>query len=318
MKSQYVSELKPGQIVKDKFILSKKIIKEKKDGGSYTLLELSDRTGSIEGIAWDSISEDLKTLSLGDFIFVEGNVNEYNERLEVVVTSVSKIADDEIMPEDFLPKCDEDINQVMLEIDRFVAMVHSPHLKKILELFFTDKNFLEKFRTAPGAKKAHHAYIGGLAIHTRNVLRFIMGIRGVYESVNLELLITAGLLHDIGKIFEYTYQKKLDLSTKGKMLGHIIIGYEMVMGKIEKIPNFPEDLKLRLLHMVLSHHGELQWGSPAQPVFPEALVLHFIDNLDSKLAMMIEALKKHTGSEREWSDYHPYLEREIYLRKENS
>jgi len=129
-------------------------------------------------------------------------------------------------------------------------------------------------------------------------------------------LITSTILHDIGKIHEYLYKKKIDLSTRGKMLGHIIISYEMVAEKIDKVPRFPEDLRLKLLHMIVSHHGEVEWGSPKLPMFPEALILHFIDNLDSKIEMMMNELKKNRGKQKEWSDYHPYLEREIYLREE--
>lgn len=316
MKSQYVIELKPGQTVKEKFILAKKVLREKKDGGYYTMVEFSDRTGSIEGIAWDSVSEDLKPLSVGDFVFVVGSVNEYNERLEIIVSSISPVPDDGIVPEDFLPRSDEDIDQVMAEIASFMASVENPYLKKVLEIFFTDKTFTEKFRLAPAAKKAHHGYLGGLAIHTRNILRLMTGIQTVYKYTNLDLLITAGLLHDIGKIAEYTYQKKIDFSTRGRLLGHIIIGYEMVGEKIAQIPKFPEDLKLKLLHMIVSHHGETEWGSPKIPVFPEALILHFIDNLDSKLEMMADEFKKNRSSKKEWSDYHPYLEREIYLKEE--
>lgn len=315
MKSQYIEELKPGQTVKEKFLLAKKTLKEKRDGGFYTTVELTDRTGTIEGIAWNSVSEDLQSLSVGDFVFVSGNVNEYNERLQIVVQGINRLFDNEIAPEDFLPQSDENIDEVMAEINEFISRVHNPFLKKVLELFFADETFIIQFRTAPAAKKAHHAYLGGLAVHTRNILRLLTSSQTVYKFVNLDLLISGGLLHDIGKIYEYTYQKKIDFSTRGKMLGHIIIGYELVKEKIDKIPQFPEDLKLKLLHMVLSHHGEFEWGSPKLPMFPEALVLHFIDNLDSKIEMMNDEMKKNRGREKEWSDYHPYLEREIYLKE---
>lgn len=316
MKNQYIHELEPGQIVTDKFILTKKIMKEKKDGGTYTMLEFTDRSGSIEGIAWDSLSEDLKKFSVGDFVFVTGNVNEYNERLQIVVNSINQISESEIEPTDFLPQSEEDIDTVMAEIFEYKAKVTNPHLKKLLELFLENENFVSKFRRAPAAKRAHHAYLGGLAVHTRNTLRLMSGMQPVYPFLNFDLLITSAILHDIGKIHEYSYKTKIDLSTQGKMLGHIIISYEMVATEIEKIPQFPDDLRLKLLHMIISHHGEFEWGSPKLPVFPEALVLHFIDNLDSKIEMMTSELKKNRGTEKEWSDYHPFLEREIYLREE--
>ncbi len=316
MKSQYVDELKSGQVVKEKFILSKKILKEKKDGGTYAMLEFTDRSGSIEGIAWDNVVESLGVLSVGDFVFISGTANEYNERLQIVVHSIRRISEDEINARDFLPQSDEDIDEVMAEIDEFRTRVNNAYLKKLLDIFFEDQAFVEKFRLAPAAKRAHHAYLGGLAVHTLNILKSMDNMQSVYNSINIDLLITAGILHDIGKIHEYTYTKKLDISTKGRMLGHIVISYEMIVEKIDRIPQFPEDLRLKLLHMILSHHGEFEWGSPKQPLFLEALILHFIDNLDSKAEMMIDELRKNKGKEKEWSDYHPYLEREIYLREE--
>uniref|UniRef100_A0A7C4TEG1 HD domain-containing protein n=1 Tax=candidate division WOR-3 bacterium TaxID=2052148 RepID=A0A7C4TEG1_UNCW3 len=316
MKSQYVNELKIGQTVKEKFLLTRKNLKEKKDGGFYTQTEFADRTGAIEGIAWDDASEDLKELSIGDFVFIVGSVSEYNGRLQIVVSSIRKVAEDEIDPDDFLPRAEEDIGSVMEEIETYRKRIKNSYLKNLVELFFLDTTFLEKFCRAPAAKKAHHAYIGGLALHTRNILRLINGIQNSYNFLNFDLLLTAGFLHDIGKIYEYNYHKKIEYSTIGKMLGHIIIGYQMVSQKIDRISGFPEDLKLKILHMILSHHGELEWGSPIVPCFPEALVLHFIDNLDSKMEMMREASKQKRGEDKEWSDYHPLLEREIYLKEE--
>lgn len=316
MKSQYVNELRSGQVVKEKFILSKKILKEKKDGGTYAVLEFSDKSGTIEGIAWDNIVDSLNALSAGDFVFISGTVSEYNEKLQVVVSSIQRVSEDEIDASDFLPQSTEDINEVMTEIDGFRAQVNNAYFKKLLDAFFQDQSFVKKFRLAPAAKRAHHAYLGGLAVHTLNVLKLIGNMQAVYDSINLDMLITAGMLHDIGKIYEYSYRKKLDISTKGRMLGHIVISYEMIVEKIDKIAQFPEDLRLKLLHMILSHHGEVEWGSPKRPLFLEALILHFADNLDSKAEMIIDELRRNRGKEKEWSDYHPYLEREIYLREE--
>ena len=280
------------------------------------MLEFTDRSGIIEGIAWDSVTDDLKAVSVDDFVFVTGNVGEYNDRLQVVVNSISRISDDEIDPTDFLPQCDEDIEKAIAEINEFRRKISNPHLKKILDTFFEDQTFVEKFQLAPAAKKVHHAYLGGLAVHTLKVLKLLSGMQHIYKFLNIDLLITAGLLHDIGKIYEYLYTKKISVSTKGKMLGHIVIGYEMISGKIDTIPQFPDELKLKLLHMILSHHGQFEWGSPKVPMFPEALILHFADNLDSKVEMMVNEMKKHKGEQKEWSDYHPYLEREIYLSED--
>ncbi|UCC12745.1 MAG: HD domain-containing protein [candidate division WOR-3 bacterium] len=317
MKSQYIEELKSGQVVKENFILSRKILREKKDGGMYAMLELSDRTGSIEAVAWDNVVESLRSVSTGDVVFVAGTVNEYNNRLQIVVQSLRRTNDADIDPKDFLPETEEDTDKVFEEIVTYRKKVKDPHLISLLDVFFKDTRLITQFKVAPAAKRAHHAYLGGLMVHTRNVLDLTEHIAQVYTSANRDLLITAGILHDIGKVYEYQYIKSIDFSTEGRMLGHVVIGYELVARLIQGIPDFPDILRCKVLHMILSHHGEFEWGAPKLPVFVEALILHFADNLDSKVAMMTETLKKYKGHDREWSDFHPFLERELYVREDD-
>jgi 3'-5' exoribonuclease len=315
MKSQYVNELKSGQSVKEKFALTKKIVKDKRDGGYYAILEFSDRTGSIDGISWDS--DLLADISAGDFVFITGNVAEYSGRLQVVISSISNVADAEVDALDFLPRYTGDIDQVMDDIRAFKARVKESALQQLLDSFFDDKDFVGLLVLAPAAKKVHHAYLGGLAVHTLSVLRLLDNIMSVYGFLNPDLLITAGILHDVGKIYEYNYKQRIDISDEGRLLGHIVIGSKMVAERIEQIADFPADLKLKILHMILSHHGEAEWGSPKPPLFPEALVLHFVDNLDAKMEMMKQVVDKHRGENKKWSDYHPFLEREIFLGYES-
>lgn len=311
MKSQYANELRSGQTVKEKFVLTKKTIKDKRDGGYYAILEFSDRTGYIDGISWDS--NVLADISAGDFVFITGNVAEYSGRLQVVINSINKVDDDEVDALDFLPRYAGDIEKVINDIREFKIRVKGPALRKLLDSFFDDHDFVKLLGLAPAAKKVHHAYLGGLAVHTLSVLRLLDGIMSAYRFLSADLLITAGILHDVGKIYEYTYKKRIDFSDRGRLLGHIVIGSEMVAARIEQIPDFPVDLRLKILHMILSHHGEVEWGSPKPPLFPEALVLHFADNLDAKMEMMKQVVDKHRGGDKQWSNYHPYLEREIFL-----
>lgn len=314
MKSQYVEELKSGQTVKESFILSRKTLREKRDGGMYAVLELSDRTGAIEAVAWDSVVESLRSISTGDVVFVSGAVNEYNDRLQIVVQSITRTKDEDIDPKDYLPVTEENTEQIFEEIVQYGKKVKDPHLRSLLDMFFGDARLIAQFKLAPAAKRVHHAYLGGLLIHTRNVVKLGEHFAAVYPSVNRDLLVTAGILHDIGKVYEYQFIKSIDFSTEGRMLGHIVIGYELTARMIQKISGFPDILRCKVLHMILSHHGELEWGAPKLPVFLEALILHFADNLDSKVAMMTESFEKYRGYDRDWSDFHPYLERELYVR----
>jgi 3'-5' exoribonuclease len=315
MKSQYVNELRSGQAVKETFVLTKKTVKDKRDGGYYAILEFSDRTGYIDGISWDS--NVLANISAGDFVFITGNVAEYSGRLQVVINSINKVADDDVDALDFLPRYAGDIEKVINDIREFRTRVKGPALRKLLDSFFDDNDFVKLLGLAPAAKKVHHAYLGGLAVHTLSVLRLLDSIMSAYSFLSADLLITAGILHDVGKIYEYTYKKRIDFSDRGRLLGHIVIGSEMVAARIEKIGDFPADLRLKILHMILSHHGEAEWGSPKLPLFPEALVLHFADNLDAKMEMMKQIVDKHRGGDKQWSNYHPYLEREIFLGYES-
>jgi 3'-5' exoribonuclease len=311
MKSQYVGELKAGQSVKETFVLTKKIVKDKKDGGLYAILEFSDRTGSIDGISWDG--DDLNEISADDFVFVTGNVTEYSGRLQIVVDAIHLVDEADIDAEDFLPRYAGDIDEVMKEVSDYAVGVKNAHLRALLDSFFEDKDFVKLFSSAPAARRVHHAYLGGLAVHTLSVLNLLESMRSVFGFLNRDLLITGGILHDVGKIYEYAYKKSISISDRGRLLGHIVIGSEMVSERAGRLKGFPDDLKSRIIHMILSHHGEIAWGSPKQPLFPEALVLHYADNLDSKMEMIKQVYAKHRGQNKQWSDYHPFLEREIYL-----
>jgi len=314
MKSQYIHELQAGETVKDIFMLTRKIMKEKKDGGSFAILEFTDKSGSIEAIAWDSTIDSVRTASVDDVVFITGTVNEYNDRLQITVQSLKRVDGKNIVPEDFIPVCTQDIEKVKTEIKVYHKRVKTKCLKDLLAAFFDDADFEHLFYIAPAAKKIHHACLGGLAVHTLSMLKLAMHIQSVYPFLDLDLLITGCTLHDIGKIHEYSFIKRIDMSTQGKLLGHIVIGHDMVSSKIRNIKDFPIDVRDKLLHMIISHHGRLEWGSPRVPLFAEALVLHHIDNLDSKVAILQAELAKNEHTHRAWSDHNNPLERELFLQ----
>ena len=251
---------------------------------------------------------------MDDIVFVSGTVGEYNDRLQITVQSLKHVNTKDIVPQDFIAACTQDIEKVKTEIRVYHRRVKTTCLKKLLDAFFDDPDFEKLFFTAPAAKRIHHAYLGGLAVHTLSMLKLAMHVQSVYPFLDLDLLITGCSLHDIGKIHEYTYARKIDMSTRGRLLGHIMIGHDMVSEKIRNLKDFPHDIRDKLLHMIISHHGRLEWGSPRLPMFAEALVLHHIDNLDSKVAMFQKELERNEQEQKEWSEYHNHLERELFLQ----
>jgi len=228
VKSQYIQELRAGETVKDVFMLTRKVMKEKKDGSSFAILEFTDKSGSIEAIAWDSTVDSVQNTKVDDIVFVIGTVSEYNDRLQITVQSLKHVGGKDISPEDFIPTSTQDIEKVKTEIQVYHKRVKTTCLKELLGAFFEDPDFDRLFYIAPAAKRIHHAYLGGLAVHTLSMLKLAMHVQSVYPFLNLDLLISGCSLHDIGKIYEYSYAKKIDMSTQGRLLGHIVIGARIV------------------------------------------------------------------------------------------
>ncbi len=321
MKGQYVADIKIGDEVRETFLLNKKVIREKKGGGYFLTLEVNDRTGSLEGVIWDNAEAINRSVKTGDFVFVTGMVNEYNGHAQITVQNMNVVAETKIDPADFLPATEQDVEALYRELAGIGTGLKNPHLAALYTAFFPavpatpdHKEFVESFKKAPAAMKVHHARVGGLLEHTLTTVRIAQALGPVYPQADQELLVVGSALHDIGKTREYVVKNRILTSDTGKLLGHLTIGYDMTRDQIKKLKGFPEELAGRLLHMILSHHGECEWGAPVKPKFLEALILHFIDNLDSKVEMILETLRRETNPETVWSEYHPFLEREIYLR----
>lgn len=314
MKFQFVKDLEPGVIVNDVFYVEQKKERDTREGDRYVIFVLKDKTGTISGYLWEN-PEKTRHIREGNFVWVRGTVDEYAGRIRIVISEILRY-EESTSPEDFLPSTKHDVEKMYEELKKYIATVKNPHLRNLLEKIFEDENIREKFKKAPSGKKAHHAYLGGLLEHTLSLLRLAQGFKAQYEEINEDLLITGIILHDIGKIEEYQYEKVIDFSVKGKLLGHIILGYEMVREKIKEIEGFPEELAYLVYHMILSHHGELEFGSPTVPLILEAEILHHLDNLDAKVAMFREAGETVKEKEAVWSDYHPLLRRKIYLGRD--
>ncbi|MEO0098627.1 MAG: HD domain-containing protein [candidate division WOR-3 bacterium] len=313
MKKTFVKDLKKDEEVEDIFFILSRSERKTKEDKPFLHFRLQDKTGIIGGRVFEGI-ERYAEIKEKTFALVKGKVDEYRDELGIIIRELKPVEKGEINQEDFLRKSEKDLDQMLKELKDYFPTIDHPFLRQLLESFFSDSAFSEKFKLAPAAKMAHQAYLGGLLEHTLSVVKICWAVREIYATeLNLPLLLTGAILHDIGKIREYEFDITVDISTEGRLIGHIILGYEMVKERIEKIEDFPEELKNKLLHLILSSHGEIDYGSPVKPKIPEAIFLYHIDNLDAKMAM-VQDLKEETKKEgKDWSKYHHLLETHIYF-----
>jgi 3'-5' exoribonuclease len=312
LKQIFVDALKPGQSVDDVFIVSDRQLAQKKNGESFLTFQLSDRTGAIKAIAWDPVVIIQKVLTEAIYFRVSGKVNTYQGANQVIVHHVMAIEDsDTIRFEDFLPATEKDIEGMFRRLKDLLETVTEPHLSALLKAFFEDNTFVKQFKKAPAAKKMHHAYLGGLLEHTLSIATLSQIIASHYEGLNGDLLLTGAVLHDIGKIHEFSYETQIDYSDSGRLLSHIVIGTQMFEKKLQTLDNFPEELSLLIKHMIVSHHGTREFGSPQPPMTLEAVVLNYLDDLDAKVTG-VRAFMKRDPSDASWTPYHRLMDRFFY------
>jgi len=325
MKEFFISECsqQENKVVTSSFVVVSKQVKPKKNGEPYLALTLGDRTGQIEAKMWDNVEEYLDAFEQEDFLKIKGLINKYKNRFQLTIHKLRRMQEDEIDFADYLPKTTKDVGELWRALTDFVATFQNPHLKSLVELFMADPEIAERYRNAPAAKSLHHAYIGGLLDHVVSLFRSCDLICRNYPQVNRDLLLTGAFLHDIGKIQELTYNRSFSYTTRGQLLGHMIIELEMLQAKLEKLPGFPAELKTLLEHLIISHHGQYDFGSPKLPMFPEALMLHYLDDLDSKMEAMRAHFAREAESEGPWTSYNaslgrPLLNSEKFLQGEKA
>jgi 3'-5' exoribonuclease len=316
MKNQFVNEIKVGKIVDDIFMLYEKTLAQKKDGNNFLNVTLSDKTGTIKGVIWDNVDQIAANITSGDVVHIKGSVNEYRGSLQLVIKKMEACPVDAIHPSDFLPATRRDIDSMFKRLLKITASIETVYLKKLIEAFWNDEAFVRKFKTAPAAKKMHHAYIGGLLEHTLSMASLADKIAGHYSGVARDLLLSGVILHDIGKIREFEFQVKIDYSDEGRLLNHIVMGLEMIEEKISEIEEFPQDQMVLLKHLIVSHHGSREFGSPEPPKTIEAVLLNYIDEIDSKVNGIRQFIEKEDPNET-WTSYHRLLERHFYKGKKN-
>ncbi len=307
------------KIVVSSFVVASKQIKAKKSGEPYLALTLADRTGQIDAKMWDNVAEAMGAFEQDDFLKVKGLINKYNGRFQLTLHKLKKLEEAEIDFADYLPKTGKDVEELWRTVGEFVASFRDPHLKALLQAFMADPEIAAAYKAAPAAKTLHHAFIGGLLDHVVSLFRICDLACRNYPQVNRDLLLTGAFLHDIGKLHELSYARSFSYTTRGQLLGHMIIELEMLQAKLAGMPDFPAAYKTLIEHMIISHHGHYEFGSPKLPMFPEALMLHYLDDLDSKMEARRAQLEREAGNDGDWAGWNaslgrPLLDSAKYLR----
>lgn len=315
-KNIYLADIKQGEKIASVFLVAEKSLAHSQKGSAYLNVRLKDKTGEVDAKVWDNAVEMDRVFKKGDIVYIEGRVQLYRNALQVSLVTVRPLAPEEYDPSDFLPVSKLDTNAMFQDLMIYVDQISSAPLGALLRAFFHEEKTAELFRRAPAAKGFHHTYLGGLLEHTLSTVRLLDRVADHYPQLNRDLLLAGGMLHDIGKIYEFSYDSLIGYSDEGRMIGHLVMGVEMIDKKIETIPDFPPQLALELRHIILSHHGEFEFGSPKRPKTKEALVIHFMDDLDAKLnAFDLIVAADSANSDSEWTSYNRFFERYLYKGK---
>lgn len=312
MTKVFVRDIKERELLESPFLVRDKIMAMAKNGKPYMTLKLVDATGEVEGRVWDRVDEFDARFGKDDFILVRGKGSVYLGKMQLVVQDLNRLEEDEVDLADFLPVAERSSDEMVADLRKKVASLQDVNLKGLLEAFIDDPAFLKSYSVAPAAKGMHHVYLGGLLEHSLAVADLADDVSARYPGINRDLLITGALLHDIGKVHELKYARTFDYTDEGKLLGHIVIGVEMVEEKIRTLPEFPRELSMLVKHLLLSHHGQYDYGSPKRPKTLEAIVLNFVDDMDAKINGVQSHMAREPDRGGNWTNYHRLYDRYFY------
>ena len=316
MKSPYISELAENQSVVSYFLVCAKEIVSSPKGRKWLQLELGDKTGSIYGKMWEGYEAAAASVAPDDVVKVQARAKTYNGKLELTVEKIRRAEPEEYTLEDFVPHTEKSIEDLKRRLFEYVSGVKNPWIARLLDAALDDPRVAGRFERAPAAKVMHHAYVGGLLEHVVSLCGLCRRVAEQYPELDVDLLLAGAVLHDIGKLDEMTYERAVQYTAEGELLGHILIGYELVSRKMDAIEGFPPELKTLVLHILASHHGHYEFGSPKLPMFREAVVFHYLDELDSRMGAIRRGLEAPAAEGEEiWSGRVPALGRRL-LRTE--
>jgi 3'-5' exoribonuclease len=314
---RYVEQLRDGDDLEDVYLVADKQLRVNRNGNSYLSIELRDRTGGINARLWNAGDLTAREFNIGDFLHTVGKVQLFQGSLQVILNTIERVEAQKVELGDFLPHTEHSIPKLMEKLKTYLMRLNSPHLRALAEVYFMDEDFMRGFTTCPAGVKLHHAYVGGLLEHVVSMMDAADRLVPLYPGTDRDLVLMGVFLHDSGKIRELTYNRAFGYSDEGQLVGHMNIGVELLEGMAAKVPDLtgesmPREIMLRLKHMILSHHGTLEWGSPKVPMTPEAMLLHCIDMMDTRMHQLAREVREDRNNPTAWTPYNHNLGRRFY------
>jgi 3'-5' exoribonuclease len=317
MSRRAINQLGDNESIDQVFLVSDKQLRPNRSGNLYLSLRLSDRTGTVMGMMWNANDRVYRAIDNGDYVRVEGNTQFYNGALQIIVTHVERAAGNEIDESEFVPLGAQDIEQLRARMAEILRSLTNYHLRNLAECLLVDEALMDRLAMAPAGIKNHHAYRGGLIEHVVNLMELSLLFGPRYPQLDTEQLVVGCLLHDLGKLDELSYERDFAYTDEGQLLGHVVMGVGMLEEKIRQTEAlsgepFPAELALRLKHLVVSHHGEYEFGSPKLPMTREGIALHHLDNLDAKIHAFDKLMEEDANVDSSWTTYFPHLGRKLF------
>jgi 3'-5' exoribonuclease len=317
MTRRFVNQLNHGDAVDEVFLVADKQLRANRQGNLYLHLDLRDKSGTVSARLWNATEALARTFEPGDYLHVKGKTQVFQGALQVILSHIEQADAQQLEPDDFLPQGTQNVAKLTVKLRELLFSMQNPHLRALVECFLIDEDFLRKFTTAPAGVKNHHAYHGGLLEHVVTLLTIADRIVDLYPELDRDLLLTGVFLHDIGKVDELTYDRAFSYSDEGQLVGHLVMGVEMLRDKVKQSSDltgeeFPNELLLRLKHMIVSHHGTHEFGSPKLPMTLEAVALHYLDNLDAKIHAFTREIRDDPCRESSWTPFQQNLGRRLF------
>lgn len=317
MGRRYVQEMADGDSVEDIYLVTDKQLRANRNGNLYLQLDLRDRTGAISARMWNAGEQLFRTFEANDFLQIKGKVQLFQGALQMILTHLDRVESDRVDLADFLPRTEHDVSKLLERMRVMLLRLGNPHLRALAECFLMDDAFVREFCQAPAGVRNHHAYIGGLLEHVVTLLEAADRIQPLYPQVDRDLLLAGIFVHDLGKVRELSYGKSFGYTDEGQLVGHLVIGVEMLNEKAARVSDltgepFPAELLLRLKHMILSHNGTYEFGSPKLPMTPEAIALHYLDSFDSKVHSFTRDIREDLNPASAWTPFNPSLQRRLF------